>query len=537
MLERNRVISFCLAALLTACDGSTDPGVNPDVSCNDVGVTHTGVVGDAVWRAADGPHEVRDTVHVNGELSIEAGAILCAGPGSLILVAGRLAAVGTSAGRIRFIATDTALGWKGILARHNSSVRGAAGVVLGHVDAAHAGYIAADSAGSIQIDHSSFRTTGLIADGHLAFLTIRQSTVEDANVQIAYGVFAETTIRRGSLHLRGAQGGTGAVTINGGRIEDSHELALVIGDVNLQRFPNVTVARRIQIVGSRGGIGEMRYIDFDALWPGTTTLELANNVDRAVFVHALESRNVTLNKGPDWVLTSAVESPEIVQFLIERGTTIRLQSHFQVLGSFQALGTANERITITAPTLCSGDRPCGMTLRGGLSRLDHVDITDAYLAVRTSALLEHVASSGQIALASPAARIADSEIHDVSAYGFGTAALELMADSIRVERVVVRRAGPTFQSAISVDGSHVQIVACDITDNHGDGIRVVSGSNVQVRDCNIERNGAFGINNMAALIVNATANWWGDPDGPGGSAGDGVSGSIDYSSHRTTPRP
>ena len=68
--------------------------------------------------------------------------------------------------------------------------------------------------------------------------------------------------------------------------------------------------------------------------------------------------------------------------------------------------------------------------------------------------------------------------------------------------------------------------------NGGDGVRIASDFAITLNRNNLVDNAGFGINNLApTAALDATGNWWGDPDGPGGQgpgAGDGVNGNVDF---------
>jgi hypothetical protein len=80
---------------------------------------------------------------------------------------------------------------------------------------------------------------------------------------------------------------------------------------------------------------------------------------------------------------------------------------------------------------------------------------------------------------------------------------------------------------------------CEISGSAGDGLVVVQGPlPVSIGGCNLRDNGGVGIRNLTTggfLQVAAQGNWWGDPAGPGGPTGDGVSGDVDAASPLAAP--
>lgn len=78
---------------------------------------------------------------------------------------------------------------------------------------------------------------------------------------------------------------------------------------------------------------------------------------------------------------------------------------------------------------------------------------------------------------------------------------------------------------------------CTLANNVGDGVHVEYATTnlVQIKDCVLENNGGLGVQNRSGVIVDARRNWWGDPSGPLGPDGDGVSEKVDYSEHLARP--
>lgn len=114
--------------------------------------------------------------------------------------------------------------------------------------------------------------------------------------------------------------------------------------------------------------------------------------------------------------------------------------------------------------------------------------------------------------------------------------LSLMGDESRftASNLSIRR-GDQSGIAISVDGGDITISDCEVVESGGPGILVDSG-NVRVEGCNLVGNVGPGVENLGSGEVDARGNWWGDPDGPNGPAGDGVSENVLYEPFLTAPR-
>lgn len=303
----------------------------------------------------------------------------------------------------------------------------------------------------------------------------------------------------------------------------------------------------------------MHVTSFVSLWPTREAQDsLLGNPDATLNLwgtslfdgSGMDAGHVYIRRELPWIVSGYLGAVTVASATVEAGASISLDAtNFIVKGNVTAVGSESMPIQIAMTTegcYASYTYPCRMWLTGSASsQLSHVTISGAYLQASEQhrVQIDHLQTDRLIDLRSPGSSIVDSEIHDVTSHGWA-AALWLGADSIRAERVIVRRSRGTTSDAadakaiagIAINGSGVQVLNCDVSDNDGNGIQVVSGSNVEIHDCNIELNGGLGVENGATSLVAAQRNWWGDPAGPLGPAGDGVSNNVDYSSFLTSPQ-
>lgn len=88
---------------------------------------------------------------------------------------------------------------------------------------------------------------------------------------------------------------------------------------------------------------------------------------------------------------------------------------------------------------------------------------------------------------------------------------------------------------VTISGPGIEMSSCEVVDSRGDGVHVEVADGVRISDCDIHGNAGAGVVNFDSLPVAARDNWWGDPAGPFGPAGDGVDGLVDYDPWRTEP--
>jgi hypothetical protein len=128
----------------------------------------------------------------------------------------------------------------------------------------------------------------------------------------------------------------------------------------------------------------------------------------------------------------------------------------------------------------------------------------------------------------------------------------IRANDIRIEDVVVEagclppcsglgQVAVILRTGFSADGLRVrralslgvsilaagQVSNCEVVESGGDGVQVRSAG-VRITNCNIVGNAGVGVHNFHAEPVDARGNWWGDPAGPFGPNGTGVSGNVLY---------
>ena len=83
-------------------------------------------------------------------------------------------------------------------------------------------------------------------------------------------------------------------------------------------------------------------------------------------------------------------------------------------------------------------------------------------------------------------------------------------------------------------GNSVEFGGCEVSSSGGHGI-VIASHPVKASGCNLFGNDGNAIVNRSAVSVSAIGNWWGDPAGPMGPSGDGVSGNVDFSNPASAP--
>ena len=98
--------------------------------------------------------------------------------------------------------------------------------------------------------------------------------------------------------------------------------------------------------------------------------------------------------------------------------------------------------------------------------------------------------------------------------------------------IIVRRSG---SDGVVMEDS-TSLTSSEITGSVGDGVKVSSGSalGMTIAGNNLVENAGLGVDQPVAAAVNAEGNWWGDPAGPNGPSGDGVSANVDYANWLTS---
>jgi hypothetical protein len=149
--------------------------------------------------------------------------------------------------------------------------------------------------------------------------------------------------------------------------------------------------------------------------------------------------------------------------------------------------------------------------------------------------------------------LGNAEIHDNTLHGIEGTSVQLAAGeiyrnngygiqsrSISLQRVRIyenQLGGIFIKSGSEQSNIYAStIVRCVIAANSGNGVRFEGGFPLTINQSNIYSNTGFGVNNLdSSQTINAQNNWWGDPDGPEGDSGDGVSDNVDFSNWLTSP--
>lgn len=508
----------------------------PDFSgtCDSEGgtVRHGTVSGS--WTRNQSPHRLADTVYVSGELVIEAGALVCLGPEAAISwrpgEAGKVVAAGTAEAPVVFTADRPGGTWGGFVYRDPHHLSGTAAVDLTHA-------VIENAAAGIDLGYGqAARVHGgvirrVAGPGVNAGSTLLRDVVVDSACQgggsctAVSAWYADSKIVLEDVLIRGSGGGGVGLAHRSGielarvRIEGSTGTGLSIswhpggagyvGSVDRVEHP-------IHITGGHGQPASIPVAAAVALLPSLEAQERwTGNAEDVVGVFSSGSiPDLVVGPGLAWSLSREQFGPSVGHLHMLSGARFS-GGH---VGRVTAEGTAEHPVAIRGTVL--------MGSVAGPSRIVHGRLLNVIIASGETHALELsdvLAEHGYISLAGPASRL---------------------------ERVFVRGVvdpwpewtylahfspGATPTEAVRIAAADVILERCEVAHSRSDGIRVEMAQGVRIRDCNIEHNVGVGIRNVAAEPVDARDNWWGDPEGPLGTEGDGVDGAVNFEPYRTTP--
>jgi hypothetical protein len=521
----------------------------PAASCDGPGGTVRAGAASGLWRRVHGPHRLTDTVTVVDSLTIEAGSLVCGAPGAVIAgdLRSLLVAPGTAAQPITFTAAQPEARWGGIDFR-TSDPGGGRGVQvrMSHVvlEDADAG-IRMGYGQRAELEHAVVRRMGgpAVAVGGL---TLRNSVVEavcedpDCEAAVAtccndsYMILEHVVVRGSGGGGVSALAGRSGVELENVRIEGSGGTGLFLGDDAPRGF-FTEVTRAIPPIVIQGGQSypaEFHVGNVPVLLPTLEAQEqwVGNARDTVILRHVRGTRLAEAVIGPrlGWALRGG-SSPFLTIGVLRMlpGASLAL-GQTVVVERMDAQGTAASPVTFRSSVgPGAGHRGGGLLLAGApadTSRIAHARLDRMIIdAEPAHALVLHdiVGTESFLRLAAPGSRLTRAALR--GAFGPGPFASHWHYDELT--------------HPLRVAGRDVLVSDCDISDSQGDGIRTDAADGVVVRDCNIHGNAGVGLRNTAAGAVDARYNWWGDPAGPFGPAGDGVAGMVDFEPFRTAPLP
>lgn len=528
---------------LMAC-GEDPAGIDPALArtCGARGVLHAGEIGSERWGPEGNPHAVVDTLRVTDVLTIEPGVEVCVEPGTPIFTCrggSAIVARGTAEAPIVFTAGDPAEPWGGILGGACSSSDGgslpAAVSVFSHVRIEHAAYGVLVGA---RIEHVHFRQIGCTAasTSHIAYSRVDTAGIKGCPAVLMGGAasqggidrFEETTIvGSGGIGLKFVSYGLittsgavpGSVALLGGRIEGSRGTGLHF-DHLAYKYGHVSEARPLRITGGAGIPVRAPLGVVAQVWPTAADQDSlrGNAADSVVVWFHKVTTPVVVGRGITMKVIfhfffpqTSIESEDGLR--IEPGGELVLEDILWVRGPLLAEGTPDDPVRISGSILalgCTGTSPdfdCDFPTRLRNARLEDVHLS----GLGRSMVLQDIT-----------ARNSNVEVGEQAGFGAGSTLTNAVFEDAPYDALEV--------------ASGVLISGCAVRRSGSAGIVVREGSTgVTIHDCALEDNGGPGVRNLADDEVDARFNWWGDPAGPLGPAGDGVEGAVDFSEHRTAP--
>ncbi|MEQ9401682.1 MAG: hypothetical protein RJQ04_21125 [Longimicrobiales bacterium] len=479
----------------------------PALDCTFPGTEAGADATDAVWTPEGSPYHLRAPTRVDGgTLTLLPGTLVCAAAGGGIELAdGHLEAVGSSHRPIRLVAEETDVVWRGIRSVPN---RGAS-ATLRHVRLENAivGMSATGSAGRVRMDSVAFvgtRNALLVRSG-----TIRDAVLDGRVLHLGpEGPDDHLSLDRVTIHV--ADDGTG--------LDISREARLSLSDVRILggrlglKVPGLTLHNpELRLDGPLRIRGQT---EAAVEAPADVALRIAGADDRidpdppGTAVYAVNSGVLEgpLATWPSWTIVGQVGLGDAE---IGPGTrlTVEERHRLYVRGRLDLEGSADDPVRLAGPGAVEFRESTVV------ARLRHVRVSRLSLRVQRGSLQVDSSEFAHSWLWSGG----DSALIRDTRWSHG--GLELYGRGSRVEGLVMRDTA----SVLVLEGADHRITRCDLFGTRG---IVSAGSGMRIQECNLVDNRNAGVRSTGAP-VDARGNWWGDPAGPQGPEGDGVSGRVD----------
>jgi hypothetical protein len=530
------VVSLFLAFFtFHACGDLVGPEIDPTLSdfsgsCDSKGGTVRRGTVSGTWTRNQSPHRVADTLYVKDELVIEAGALVCLGPGGAIswrpFEAGKVVAAGTAAAPVVFTADRPGGRWGGFVFRSNHAT-GTAAVDLTHVviENATMGIDLGYGQSARVTDGLIRRITGpgVYAGGIQLRNVVVDSVCQGGGSCTAVSAFNYASVVLEDVWIKDSggsgvgMGDRGTLTLANVRITGSAGTGLTLFWPS-GRFGEIgEVVHPIHITGGHGRPASLPASVVPHLLPDLEAQErwTGNAEDVVDVYHSGSLGDLVVGPTLEWRLSNEQFGPSVSHLTMLPGARF---SGGRV-GRFTAEGTAEDPISIHGSFLYGGN--------AGPSRIVHGRLQNVIIRSGEAHALEMsdvLAENGYVSLDAPGSRLERVFVRGV---------LDPWPDTF--DPVPPFGPGATPTEALRIAAADVLISNSEISHSPSDGIRVEVAAGVRVRDSNMRFNGGVGLRNVAAEVVDARDNWWGDPAGPEGPQGNGVAGAVGYEPVRTEP--
>lgn len=511
MLNRTRCPILCIAAAVcitvAACNDGLPTGSTSVADCAaGAGATHSGqLTGSPTWTRQNGPHRLVDTVTTTGTITIQAGALVCGTPGS-VLAPSILRVQGSADQPVVLTATDSIVGWGGIRGAESSDSSVIRHAVIRH---AHVGVRQTHQYGDRTVVEnttiSQSRGPALVGSITARHVVMDSSCAGDTDGGCE-AVIAPSymSVRLIEPVIRDTRGGgifvqqRGGVTLTGGTIVGSQGVGIhtqfsVRGSGSLFLTSPVRITGGDTIPVSLGGGVPAVLQERDA------QLQLLGNAIDEMHVYELAAESIVYRELP-WTVTPYCDlNGHIGRIRLEPGATLRFDAKCAAWGEVVGDGTASDPITIHGDGVTIHSRTMHVA-----TRLSHANITATHMIFESAAaVLEDIElNGGSIRFAAPGSRLTRAHVHG------------------------------SDEDGVIVAADDVVISDCTIEDNARHGVNVESGE-PRIGRCNLRGNGGVGVSNSGAGTIDARDNWWGAASGPLGPGGDGVAGAVLYEPFRT----